>query len=152
MTPGHDISRGSPSASIGGYGSADAGAAACERGDEMDGIPPKPSGIVRDRATDERSVPGPLWLGSASPGLDASRGAVKAGSGGAGGVPSRQAIQQRELKKKGLCVKCWQPARHGRGYCPACNEKARLYSRARTNSKPWHEGGPGRPPIGRKHL
>jgi len=58
---------------------------------------------------------------------------------------TRQALQQKQLAEKGLCVSCWSPS-NGLKRCPTCHQKRLDYQRAKKGHKPWHFGGRGRPP------
>lgn len=60
-------------------------------------------------------------------------------------VSKQVAYQQRKLKD-GLCSICGQYPLVTAIRCKQCAEKDREAARARTGSKPWQEGRPGRPP------
>ena len=52
------------------------------------------------------------------------------------------------LWAEGKCRRCGSPREASDLHCDVCLVKERERARARTGSKPWRPGGPGRPPKG----
>ncbi len=59
---------------------------------------------------------------------------------------SRQAKQQKRLRREGRCVRCWEPA-DGAAHCARCLQELRTNNRKKFGHKAWHAGGRGRPPL-----
>jgi hypothetical protein len=60
----------------------------------------------------------------------------------------RLRAQYHERKDAGLCVECGAGEPHpGSVKCSGCLTKKRAYRRSYDGCRPWHPGGPGRPPL-----
>ncbi len=58
-----------------------------------------------------------------------------------------QRTTEQQRVAAGLCGRCGKPRDCASvRYCEACAKGLQVRMRARTGSKPWRPGGPGRPP------
>ncbi len=64
---------------------------------------------------------------------------------------TRQERYQRRHKEAGLCIYCPRKA-VSQWFCAMHLKKRRTLMRVRKGSRPWHPGGPGRPPLTRQSL
>lgn len=58
-----------------------------------------------------------------------------------------QRVRAQNRVDAGLCGRCGKKRDcASKRYCEACAKQYQMRMRARTGSKPWRPGGPGRPP------
>ena len=65
-------------------------------------------------------------------------------------IMTRQQRYQRRHKEAGLCIYCPRTA-VSQWFCDIHLQKRRAMMREQKGSRPWHPGGPGRPPLSRKN-